>query len=124
MSKDRTQSNRDSQRGTESRAIAQQHVTSNYIAVEETVIHVKDHRHWLYATVDPTTNEFLHSRLFQTRTTHLIVLILCEFYEQQQIEQAFLFDGATALVGALSRLGLDLGYEHHGNWNSARRICY
>jgi len=95
----------------------------NHIAVDETVIQVNDQRHWLYAAVDPTTNEILHVRLFQTRTTQLTVLFLRELREQQQIEQAtFLIDGATHLASALNRLGLDFRYEKHGNRNSVERV--
>ena len=32
--------------------------------VDETVIQVNDEHRWLYAAVDPETNEFLHVRLF------------------------------------------------------------
>ena len=42
-------------------------VSPNQIAVDETVIRVNGQRHWLYAAVDPETNQFLHIRLFQTR---------------------------------------------------------
>jgi len=42
----------------------------DHIALDETVIQVNDQRHWLYAAVDPETNQFLHVRLFQTRTTN------------------------------------------------------
>ena len=95
----------------------------NHIAVDETVIRVNDERHWLYAAVDPTTNEILHVRLFQTRTTQLTVLFLRQLREQQQIEQAtILVDGATYLASALDRLGLDFRYEKHGKRNSVERV--
>ena len=95
----------------------------NHIAVDETVIQVNDQRHWLYAAVDSATNEILHARLFQTRTTQLTVLFLRELREQQQIEHVtFLVDGATHLASALDRLGLDFRYEKHGNRNSVERI--
>jgi transposase-like protein len=95
----------------------------NHIAVDETVIRVNDERHWLYAAVDPTTNEILHVRLFQTRTTQLTMLFLRELQQKQQVEQAtFLIDGATHLASALDRLGLDFRYEKHGNRNSVERI--
>jgi len=97
--------------------------TPNHIAVDETVIQVNDERHWLYAAVDPETNEFLHVRLFQTRTTQLTVLFLRELREQQQIEQAtFLVDGAIHSASALSRLGFDFRYEKHGHRNSVERV--
>ena len=95
----------------------------NHVAVDETVIQVNDQRHWLYAAVDPTTNEILHVRLFQTRTAQLTVLFLRELREQQQVEQAtFLVDGAIHLASALDRLGLDFRYEKHGNRNSVERV--
>jgi len=95
----------------------------NHIAVDETVIQVNDQRHWLYAAVDPTTNEILHVRLFQTRTTQLTLLFLRELQQQQQVEHAtFLIDGATHLASALDRLGLDFRYEKHGNRNSVERV--
>ena len=95
----------------------------NHIAVDETVIQVNDERHWLFAAVDPETNEILHARLFQTRTTQLTVLFLRELREQQQIEHAtVLIDGATHLASALDRLGLDFRYEKHGNRNSVERV--
>jgi transposase-like protein len=95
----------------------------NHISVDETVIQVNDQRHWLYTAVDPATNEILHVRLFQTRTTQLTVLFLRELREQQQIEKAtFLVDGATHLASALDRLGLDFRYEKHGNRNSVERV--
>ena len=95
----------------------------NHIAVDETVIQVNDQRHWLYAAVDPTTNEILHIRLFQTRTTQLTLLFLRELQQKQQVEQAtFLIDGATHLASALDRLGLDFRYKKHGNRNSVERV--
>ena len=95
----------------------------NHIAVDETVIQVNDQRHWLYAAVDPTTNEVLQVRLFQTRTTQLTLLFLRELQHTQQVEQAtFLIDGATHLASALDRLGLDFRYEKRGNRNSVERI--
>jgi transposase-like protein len=45
--------------------------TPNRIAVEETVIRINDERHWLYATVEPKTSEFLRVRGFQTGTRQL-----------------------------------------------------
>jgi len=95
----------------------------NQIAVDETVIRVNDERHWLYAAVDPATNEFLHIRLFQTRTTQLAVLFLRELRDKQQVEQAtFLVDGAHHLKAALERLGLRFQIRRRGNRNSVERV--
>jgi putative transposase len=80
----------------------------NHIAVDETVIQVNDQRHWLYAAVDPETNEFLHVRLFQTRTTERTLLFLRELREKISVEQAtFLVDAAHHLTNALSRSASD-----------------
>jgi len=95
----------------------------NHIAVDETVIRVNDERHWLYAAVEPTTNNILHVRLFQTRTTQLTLLFLRELQQQPQVEHAtFLIDGAIHLASALDRLGLDFRDEKHGNRNSVERV--
>ena len=58
------------------------HVDPDQIAVDETLIRVNGQAHWLFATVDPDSNQFLHVRLFQTRTTQLTVLFLCELREK------------------------------------------
>ena len=95
----------------------------NQIALDETVIRINDQRHWLYAAVDPATNEFLHVRLFQTRTTQLTLLFLRELREEQQVEQAtFLVDGAHHLKAALERLDLRFQITRHGNRNAVERI--
>jgi putative transposase len=95
----------------------------NQIAVDETVIRVNGEQYWLYAAVNPATNEFLHVRLFQSLTTQLTLLFLRELREKQQVEQAtFLVDGAQHLQTALTRLGLRFQYVRHGNRNSVERV--
>ena len=95
----------------------------NHIAVDETVIQLNEDRHWLYAAVDPETNEFLHVRLFATRTTERTLLFLRELRKQQQVEQTtFLVDNAHSLKAALTRLGLRFQTVRHGNRNAIERI--
>jgi transposase-like protein len=95
----------------------------NQIAVDETVIQLNDERHWLYAAVDPETNQFLHVRLFQTRTTQLTVLFLRELRDKQQVEHVtFLVDNAHHLTAALDRLGLRFQVVRHGNRNVVERV--
>jgi putative transposase len=95
----------------------------NQVAVDETVIRVNGEQYWLYAAVNPATNEFLHVRLFQTLTTQLTLLFFRELREKQQVEQAtFLVDGAQHLPTALARLGLRFQYVRHGNRNSVERV--
>jgi transposase-like protein len=40
--------------------------SSNYVALDETVIQLGTDRYWLYTAVDPKTNEFLHVKLCTT----------------------------------------------------------
>jgi putative transposase len=97
--------------------------TPNHIAVDETVVQINDERHWLYAAVDPATNEFLHVRLFPTRTTQLAVLFLRELRDGQQANDAtFLVDAAPHLTAALDRLGLRFRIPRHENRNSVERV--
>ena len=95
----------------------------DHIAVDETVIQLNDERHWLYAAVDPATNEFLHVRLFQTRTTERTMLFLRELREKVPVTQAtILIDDATHLKSALGRLGLRFQVRRHGNRNAVERV--
>jgi len=95
----------------------------NHIAVDETVIQVGDQRHWLYAAVDPASNDLLHVRLFKTRTTQLTIGILRELAEKNDLEQTtVLVDDAAHLKGALARLVLRFQVRRHGNRNSVERV--
>jgi len=38
----------------------------NHVAVDETVIRLDGEQYWLYAAVDPETNDLLHTRLGST----------------------------------------------------------
>jgi putative transposase len=98
-------------------------VAPNQIAVDETVIRVNGQRHWLFAAVDPDTNQFLHVRLFQTRTTQLTLLFLRELHEKQQVSDVtFLVDKAHHLKNALERLGLRFRVCRYGNRNAVERV--
>jgi len=95
----------------------------DHIALDETVIQINNERHWLYAAVDPQTNQFLHVRLFQTRTTQLTVLFLRELREKLQIRNTtILVDNAHHLTAALDRLGLRFQMVRHGNRNAVERL--
>jgi transposase-like protein len=41
--------------------------TPDHVAVDETVIRLNDERYWLYAAVDPDSNELLHTKFEPTR---------------------------------------------------------
>jgi len=95
----------------------------NHIALDETVIQVNGQRHWLYAAVDPNSNELLHVRLFHTRTTQLTIESLRELARTHDLDQAtFLVNDAAHLKGALTRVGLRFQVTRHGNRNAVERI--
>ncbi len=95
----------------------------DHVAVDETVIQLDDERYWLYACVDPETNERLHTKLGPTRTNVLAPAFFTELREKHDVDDAvFLVDGATSLKDACIRHGLDLHYERHGNRNSVERV--
>jgi transposase-like protein len=95
----------------------------NHVAVDETVIQLGDQRYWLYAAVDPDTNELLHTKLEPTRTNVIAHAFFRELREKHDVDDAvFLIDGAVPLKDACQRHGLDFRYERHGNRNSVERV--
>ena len=97
--------------------------TPEQIAVDETVIQVGDDRHWLFAAVDPATNELLHVRLFHTRTTQLTLAFLRELGDGYDLKDiTFLVDDAQHLKTALARLGHHFQVDRHGHRNSVERV--
>lgn len=95
----------------------------DHVAVDETVIQLTDGRYWLYAAVDPETNEYRHVRHYPTRTTALTEMFLRELEEKHDVEDAvFLVDSAPWLKAALHQLGLRFRYEKHGNRNAIERL--
>jgi transposase-like protein len=94
-----------------------------HVAVDETMIQLNDQRFWLYAAVDPETNEFLHVRLFSTRTIVLTKQFLQELREKQSVEDSpFLVDGAPWLQTALFELSLRFQHVTHGNRTVVERL--
>jgi putative transposase len=95
----------------------------DHIAVDETVIRLNDERYWLYAAVDPDTNELLHTTLKPTRTNVIARTFFAELREKHAVEEAvFLVDGSHSLQNACHRHGFDFSYEQHGNRNSVERV--
>ncbi len=95
----------------------------DHVAVDETVIRLNGQQYWLYAAVDPETNELLHTELESTTTTVLAQSFLATLQEKHDVEDAvFLVDGASSLQTACSRQGLDFRYEKRGNRNSVERV--
>ncbi|WP_247009449.1 IS6 family transposase [Halorientalis litorea] len=95
----------------------------DHVAVDETVIQLDDERYWLYAAVDPDTNELLHTKLEPVRTNAFAHAFFAELREKHAVDDAvFLVDGAAPLKDACQRHGLDFRYERHGNRNSVERV--
>jgi transposase-like protein len=93
------------------------------VAVDETVIRLNNEQYWLYAAVDPETNELLHTKLEPTRTNVLAHAFVRELREKHAVDDAvFLVDGATPLQTACRRHGLQFRYEKHGDRNSVERV--
>jgi len=95
----------------------------NHVAVDETVIRLNAERYWLYAAIDPETNELLHTALEPTRTKVLAHGFFTELREKHAVDDAIFFvDGATPLKDACRRHGLEFRYEKHGTRNSVERV--
>jgi transposase-like protein len=95
----------------------------NYVAVDETVIRLNDEQYWLYAAVDPETNELLRTQLEPTTNSVLVQQFLAELREKHDVDDAlFLIDGSHSLKDGCSRHGLDLRVERHGDRNSVERV--
>ena len=95
----------------------------NHVAVDETVIQLNDEKYWLYAAVDPETNELLHTQLEPTTNSVLAQQFFAELREKHDVDDAlFLIDGSHSLKDACSRHGLDLRVERHGDRNSVERV--
>ncbi len=97
--------------------------SSDHVALDETVIRINGQQFWLYAAVNPDTNEFLHIRLFTTTTTALTQRFLRELREKYDVDDAvFLVNHAQHLATALQRTGLRFRSERHGNRNAIERV--
>ena len=95
----------------------------DHVAVDETVIRLNDEQYWLYAAVDPETNELLPTKLEPTTTKVLARSFLTELSEKHDVEDAvFLVDGSHSLQDACQRHGFNFRYEKHGNRNAVERI--
>ena len=114
----------------------------DHVAVDKTVIRLNDEQYWLYAAVDPETNELLHTTLEPTtnegiahaffaelREKHDINdvprnfrFLVCEQDAQRLVNAVFLIDDSHSLKDACRRHSLDFTYERHGNRNSVERV--
>ena len=87
------------------------------------MIRLNDEQYWLYAAVDPETNELLHTKLEPTTTKVLAHSFLTELSEKHDVSDAvFLVDGSHSLQDACQRHDFDFRYEKHGNRNAVERV--
>ena len=95
----------------------------DHVAVDETVIQLNNEQYWLYAAVDPGTNELLHTSLEPTTNTVIAQTFLAEIDQKHDVSEAvFLIDGSHSLQAACHRGGYDFRYEKHGNRNAVERV--
>jgi transposase-like protein len=95
----------------------------DHVAVDETVIRLNDEQYWLYAAVDPETNESLHTALEPTTDKGIAHASVAELREEHGVDDAaFPIDGSHSLKDACRRHSLGLRYERRGNRNSVERI--
>jgi transposase-like protein len=95
----------------------------DHVAVDETVIQIDDQRYWLYAAVNPYTNEFLQVKLGTAQNLDLSEIFLGELREKHDVFDAvFLVDGAQWLQEACHHHGLRFQHVTHGNRNVVERL--
>jgi len=95
----------------------------DHVAVDETVIRLNNNKYWLYAAVDPETNELLYIRLETTTKSVIAQTFFAKLREKHDVDDAvFLIDGSHSLKDACRRHSLDFRYEKHGNRNSVERV--
>jgi transposase-like protein len=58
----------------------------DHVAVNETVIRLNDEQYWLYAAIDPDTNELLYTTLEPTRTNVITHAFFTELREKHDVD--------------------------------------
>jgi transposase-like protein len=95
----------------------------DHVAVDETVIQLKDEHYWLYAAVDPDSNELLHTRLEPVTNNAFAKSFFTQLREKHDVDDAeFLIDGSSSLAAACDRHNLNYRCEKHGKRNSVERV--
>jgi putative transposase len=95
----------------------------DHVAVDETVIWLNGEKYWLYAAIDPETNDLLHTKLRPVTNNGLAWLFFRELRQKHDVENAvFLVDDSDSLQYGCRRHRLDFRYEPNGNRNSVERV--
>ncbi len=97
--------------------------TPDHVAVDETVIRLDDERYWLYAAVDPESNELLHTKLDPTRNTALALASPPNSVRSTtSMTPRFSSTAQHRYTKPAAADSLDFRSERHGNRNSAGRV--
>jgi transposase-like protein len=84
----------------------------NHVAVDEAVIRLDDEQYWLYAAVDPETNDLLHTQLESTTNNALADRFFADLRDKHDIDYTrVLVDGSASLQRACRKHDLDFRYE-------------
>jgi putative transposase len=95
----------------------------NQVAVDETMIRFNGRWYWLYAAVDPDTNDILHTKLQPTRNHYTAKEFMLELIEKHNLDESlFLVDGLPSLHQACRYHSLRFRVTKHGNRNSVERV--
>ena len=95
----------------------------NHVAVDEAVIQLDDEQYWLYAAVDPDSNDLLHTKLEPRRTNVVADQFFAELRDKHDVDDAiFLVDEAVPLHRACDKHDLGFRYERHRDRNSVERV--
>ena len=98
-------------------------VSALQLAVDEKTIRINGRDYWLYAAVDPATNEFLHVRLVPATTKQTTRWFLADLHRRYQLDGVtFLVDDADYLVEVLRDGGYDFQVMRHGPRTAIERV--
>jgi transposase-like protein len=100
-------------------------VSADQLAVDETMIRLHGREYWLYAAVDPRTNEIAHVSLYPTTNKTTTRQFLTELHRRYQLDDiVFLIDGGDHLVSVFDTDGYDYRVVKHGNRNAIERVFW
>jgi len=87
------------------------------------VIRLNDEQYWLYAAVDPETNDLHHTQIEPTTNNALVDRFFADLRDKHGVnDTTVLIDGSTSLQRACPKHDLDFRYERYGNRNSAECV--
>jgi transposase-like protein len=98
-------------------------VSADQLAVDEKMIRLHGQKFWLYAAVDPYTNEILYLSLYPTATKQTTRWFLTELHRRYQLADVeFLVDDADYLGPVLAEDGYRFRVIRRGNRNAIERV--